>query len=93
MSYYVCPNCRHRDNIFDHGGAKEAAEKLNVPFLGEIPLNAALRVFADEGTPEKNFTAAGEEICGAILNVVRAVAGQISVRVSTEVSQPAPSVE
>ena len=40
MSYYVCPQCGHRDEIFDHGGAQAAAKELGVPFLGSIPLNA-----------------------------------------------------
>jgi len=50
MSYYLCPQCGHRDELFDHGGAAEAAKKLEVPFLGEIPLNAKLRVYGDAGT-------------------------------------------
>lgn len=51
MSYYVCPSCGHRDDIFGHGGAREEAEKLGVPFLGEIPLHAKIRQFSDAGTP------------------------------------------
>ena len=93
MSYYVCPNCRHRDAIFDHGGAKRAASELNVPFLGEIPLNADLRVFADEGTPQKCFSAADDELRAAVTHVVRAVAGQVSVRVSMAQAQPTLSVQ
>ena len=84
MSYYVCPHCHQRDDIFDHGGARRAAEDLNVPFLGEIPLNARLRVFADQGTPEKCFSADDNPVRDAVMNVVRAVAGQVSVRVSME---------
>ncbi|UCG16374.1 MAG: Mrp/NBP35 family ATP-binding protein [Phycisphaerales bacterium] len=93
MSYYVCPNCRHRDAIFDHGGAKRAAGELNVPFLGEIPLNADLRVFADEGTPQKCFNTADDELRAAVTHVVRAVAGQVSVRASMGQAQPTLSVE
>jgi len=51
MSTYVCPHCGARDDLFGHGGAKRAAESLGVPFLGEIPLDAAIRRYSDEGTP------------------------------------------
>lgn len=51
MSYYCCPECGHKDNIFGHGGAKEQAESLGIPFLGEIPLNAKIREKADNGEP------------------------------------------
>ncbi|MBI4364750.1 MAG: Mrp/NBP35 family ATP-binding protein, partial [Candidatus Latescibacteria bacterium] len=51
MSYYVCPHCGGRDEIFGHGGAKLASESLGVPFLGEIPLDPAIRKHADSGTP------------------------------------------
>ena len=56
MSYYVCPHCGQRDEIFSHGGAKAAAEELNVPFLGAIPLNIAIRLHGDNGRPFANFT-------------------------------------
>ncbi|MBX7198200.1 MAG: Mrp/NBP35 family ATP-binding protein [Rhodospirillaceae bacterium] len=51
MSYYVCPNCGHRDEIFAHGGAQRAAKEMGVPFLGEIPLELKIRTTSDEGTP------------------------------------------
>ena len=51
MSYYVCPNCGHRDEIFAHGGAQRAAKEMGVPFLGEIPLELKIRMTSDEGTP------------------------------------------
>src|SRR5438552_528592 len=51
MSYYVCPQCGHREDIFGHGGAREAAAKLGFPFLGEIPLDTAIRVQSDSGKP------------------------------------------
>jgi len=51
MSYYVCPHCGGRDEIFGHGGAALASEALRVPFLGEVPLDKAIRVSADSGTP------------------------------------------
>lgn len=51
MSYYVCPNCGHRDEIFAHGGAQRAAAEMGVPFLGEIPLELKIRTTSDEGVP------------------------------------------
>ena len=51
MSYYLCPHCGERDELFGHGGAKAAAESMNLPFLGEIPLDIAIRRYADRGTP------------------------------------------
>jgi ATP-binding protein involved in chromosome partitioning len=93
MSYYICPHCGERDAIFDHGGARQAAEAMNVPFLGEIPLNADVRVFADAGTPERCFTETHEALQNAIMGVVRAAAGQISVRVAMEPVTPTISIE
>ncbi len=51
MSYYVCPDCGHRHNIFDHGGGQRIAQKLEVPFLGEIPIDENARVGGDTGKP------------------------------------------
>ncbi len=51
MSYYCCPNCNHRADLFGHGGAKREAERLGVEFLGELPLKLAIRELADAGTP------------------------------------------
>ena len=51
MSYHICSNCDHREDIFGHGGAREAAERLNVPFLGEVPLQPVIREQADAGVP------------------------------------------
>jgi ATP-binding protein involved in chromosome partitioning len=51
MSYFCCPNCGHRSEIFGHGGARREAEKLGQDFLGEIPLLAEVRALADAGMP------------------------------------------
>ncbi|MCX7889086.1 MAG: Mrp/NBP35 family ATP-binding protein [Rhodobacteraceae bacterium] len=56
MSRYVCPNCGHEAHIFGHGGVREEAERIGVPFLGEIPLSLEVRLAGDSGTP----VAAGE---------------------------------
>ena len=51
MSSYICPNCGHEAHIFGHGGARAEAEKLGLPFLGEIPLDLAIRTASDGGAP------------------------------------------
>ncbi len=51
MSYYCCPNCGHRADLFGHGGARKEAGRLGVEFLGELPLKLEIRELADAGTP------------------------------------------
>ena len=51
MSYFCCPACGHRTDIFGHGGAKAEAERMGTEFLGELPLKLAIREMADAGTP------------------------------------------
>ncbi|GGG17512.1 iron-sulfur cluster carrier protein [Caldovatus sediminis] len=51
MSFFCCPNCGHRTELFGHGGARAEAERLGVEFLGELPLRLAIRELADAGTP------------------------------------------
>ena len=51
MSYFVCPHCGERSDIFSHGGARAEAEKLGAAFLGEIPLDIAIRETSDGGDP------------------------------------------
>ena len=51
MSYFICPCCGARSDIFGHEGAKQTAEKMGETFLGEIPLDMAIRQNADKGTP------------------------------------------
>ena len=51
MSYYVCPECGHRAELFHHGGARETARRLGVDFLGEIPLDISIRTTSDAGRP------------------------------------------
>jgi ATP-binding protein involved in chromosome partitioning len=50
-SYFNCPPCGSRSDIFGHGGARHEAERLGVPFLGEIPLHMSIRATSDSGTP------------------------------------------
>ncbi|PWC40865.1 iron-sulfur cluster carrier protein ApbC [Azospirillum sp. TSO22-1] len=51
MSYFCCPNCGHRTDIFSHGGARKEAEALGTDFLGEVPLDIAIRETSDQGQP------------------------------------------
>jgi ATP-binding protein involved in chromosome partitioning len=51
MSYFACPHCGERTEIFSHGGGKEAAQKFAVPFLGEVPLDIRIREGGDQGEP------------------------------------------
>jgi ATP-binding protein involved in chromosome partitioning len=51
MSYFVCTKCGERHEIFGHGGARDEAAKLGVPFLGEVPLDTEVRIRSDRGEP------------------------------------------
>jgi ATP-binding protein involved in chromosome partitioning len=51
MSFFRCPHCGERSDIFSHGGARREAERLGVEFLGELPLDMAIRETSDEGRP------------------------------------------
>ena len=93
MSYYLCPKCGNRDELFDHGGAEAAARELDVPFLGAIPLNTKIRLYGDTGEPEKLFTDTEDYVSSAIADVVAATAGQISIRSEQQSSAPTLTVE
>ncbi len=51
MSYFACPHCGERTDVFGHGGARAEAERLGTPFLGEVPLHLAIRETSDAGSP------------------------------------------
>ena len=51
MSYYMCPKCGNREEIFKHGGGQRTAKELHVPFLGEIPLDPKIAIGGDAGRP------------------------------------------
>jgi ATP-binding protein involved in chromosome partitioning len=85
MSWYVCPHCGGRDEIFGHGGAAEASRALQVPFLGEVPLDKAIRAHADDGLP---VVLAEPESASAI--ALRDVAGKLAQQVSIEAFKSIP---
>jgi len=55
MSGFICPDCQKRYDIFGSGGARREAEQLNVPFLGEIPINMQIRLHGDSGQTRDNL--------------------------------------
>jgi ATP-binding protein involved in chromosome partitioning len=72
MSYFQCPHCGTKSDIFGHGGARHEADKLGVPFLGEIPLHMAIRASSDAGNPVVD-----SEPDGPHAAIYRAIAGQV----------------
>ncbi len=82
MSYHVCSNCGHREEIFGHGGAKREAEKLGVEFLGEVPLHIAIRETSDSGTPIVASQPEGEHA-----KAYRAIAAKIWAKVEKGLGQ------
>ena len=62
MSYFCCPACGHRAELFGHGGARQEAARLGVEFLGEIPLLLDIRESGDAGAPIA--AAAPESVAG-----------------------------
>lgn len=72
MSYFQCPHCGTKSDIFGHGGARHEAGKLGVPFLGEIPLHMAIRATSDAGNPVVD-----SEPDGPHAAIYRAIAGQV----------------
>jgi ATP-binding protein involved in chromosome partitioning len=78
MSYFICPKCGHRDEIFNYGGGKKASEKYNVPFLGEIPINTSIRISSDEGKPIPVAYPDADE-SKIIREIARKLAAQVSI--------------
>jgi ATP-binding protein involved in chromosome partitioning len=72
MSYFICRKCGERHEIFGHGGAREEARRLGVPFLGEVPLDMEVRARSDAGEP---IVAALPE--GAHAAIFRKIADQV----------------
>ncbi len=81
MSYFLCPHCGGRSDIFSHGGARHEAERLGVPFLGEVPLDLAIRETSDAGTPivasapDSAHAAVYKEIASRIMATIAGGAG------------------
>ncbi len=86
MSMFTCPDCGSSHAIFGHGGARETAEKLGAPFLGEIPLVPRIRETSDAGTPI-SVSAPDSPEAQAFLDVAKKVA--VSLQTA---SKPAPKI-
>ncbi|HYY16132.1 MAG TPA: iron-sulfur cluster carrier protein ApbC [Gammaproteobacteria bacterium] len=78
MSYFICPHCNHRTEIFKYGGGRAAAQRLNIPFLGEIALDPAIPIGSDAGEP---IVAKAPDALQT--KQFHEVAGQVAARVST----------
>ncbi len=79
MSYYICTHCGQRENIFDSGGGKRTATELDVPFLGEIPINTGIRIGGDQGDPLVH-SQPNSPHAQTIRQITRNLAAQISIR-------------
>jgi ATP-binding protein involved in chromosome partitioning len=84
MSYFCCPECGHRAEIFGHGGARLEAARLGIPFLGEVPLLLDVRTASDAGTP---IVAAAPESPAA--QAFMAIAKQLWEKVRSGAGAPA----
>ncbi|TPQ48815.1 sodium:proton antiporter, partial [Prosthecomicrobium hirschii] len=88
MSYFVCPNCGTRHDIFAHGGARDEAARVGVPFLGEVPLTMEIRARADAGTPVSIV-----EPDGVHARVYRDIADKVWRQLATGTAgRPAPRI-
>ncbi len=90
MSYFTCPDCDGRSDIFGHGGAQMAAKELDLDFLGEIPLDLAIRETADAGTPIV-VAAPDSAVAGAYFQIVDQVLEKIDAKKS-DPTQKAPRI-
>jgi ATP-binding protein involved in chromosome partitioning len=79
MSYYICPHCNSKDHIFGEGGGHRAAEQLGIPFLGEVPLDLAIRQQSDAGSPIVVAQPQAES-SRTLREISRRVAAQVSIR-------------
>jgi ATP-binding protein involved in chromosome partitioning len=86
MSMFICPSCGSRHDIFGHGGAHDTADKMGVPFLGEIPLVPRIRETSDAGTPISVLDPDSPEAL-AFLEVAKKVAASLQT-----VSKAAPKI-
>ncbi len=86
MSTFICPNCGTRSDIFGHGGARHEAERLGVPFLGEVPLAMTIRETSDAGLP-----VVATEPDGPHGTAYRAIAQKVREQIGAA-ARPAPRI-
>jgi ATP-binding protein involved in chromosome partitioning len=88
MSYFICPKCTERTDIFGSGGAQQRARELDVPFLGEVPINVGIRLRGDAGQTAGNFD--DEATAGCLRDLCTRLVRQISS--SHRAQPPLPSL-
>lgn len=88
MSWYLCPSCGNRDEIFGHQGAEAWARERRLPFLGGVPLHPSVRVGGDAGTPALADPASPAEVRDALRYVAGEVARQCSIRMAAVPKAP-----
>ena len=88
MSTFICPHCGAKTDIFAHGGAKAEAERLGVPYLGEVPLALAIRETSDRGEPIMVAAPDGPH-AAAYLAMARSVLASLEGRTA---ARPAPAI-
>ncbi len=84
MSYFRAPDTGKEYDLFGRGGAKQAAERLGVPFLGEVPINISIRTSGDNGTPVDVFERADDVTRESVMGFVRRLAGQVSIKAAMQ---------
>jgi len=78
MSYFVCPHCSERTEIFGHGGAEVAADEAGLDFLGELPMHSSIRAGGDAGVPVTVSDPASAE-AQAFVKLAEKIAAKLSV--------------
>jgi ATP-binding protein involved in chromosome partitioning len=89
MSYFACPHCEGKIDVFGHGEGAQMAKMFELPFLGEIEIDPKIRIGGDTGKPVASL---GEDAPGA--KSIYAMAQQVAARISVvNLSAPAPVVQ
>jgi len=87
MSYFLCPQCGTRSDIFGHGGARHEAERLGVPFLGEVPLHMDIRERSDAGLPVVATVPDGPHA-----DIFRGIAARVRDQIAAGAGRAAPRI-
>jgi ATP-binding protein involved in chromosome partitioning len=87
MSYFLCPQCGTRSDIFGHGGARHEAERLGVPFLGEVPLHMEIREKSDAGLPVVATVPDGPHA-----EIYRGIAARVRDQIAAGAGRAAPRI-
>jgi ATP-binding protein involved in chromosome partitioning len=88
MSFFLCPSCGHREEIFGHEGAERWAESQRIPFLGGVPLHTSVRTGGDAGVPLLVDPKAPAHVRDAFRHLAEEMARQVSIQVLSTPAQP-----